>query len=214
MTTFDDFMPDASSYSSADLDVLRLGETPVVIGLFTFGVATVQTHFVDVPSLRAELHCNVPSESACLLCHVQQPRTNRAVLPVYDVEGDQIRALLVTDSRHPHALGPQLKAEFGKGDLANRYLVVTRKGNKFTVKTVSADASARRGEAEIARFVSRLQANEIDLRRAVAQLRNAQLWEITELDRKATALGLKRSDYADRAASDTNAGPDQQASRS
>ena len=91
--------------------------------IFTNKVSTVATHYVELPNLRSELRCNTGLESRCLLCDLKYRLTNRAILPVYDIAAAEVKVLLVSDTRDPHSLGPQLKAELRQGGLDERYLV-------------------------------------------------------------------------------------------
>jgi hypothetical protein len=193
---FNEFMPDATGApAGGELETLRLNETPVLVALFTGQVEQTQTHFVEAPNLRAELHCHAGDGSPCLLCDLKYKRTRRAILPVYDVETDQVKVLLVSDSRHPHALGPLLKAELAKGGLDQRYLLLSRQGAKFAVQSVPAPDGGRMGESAIAEFLAGFEGGQLDLTRAIPLYPNEELWDVPEVERKARALGLERSRY-------------------
>jgi hypothetical protein len=197
MIDFDDFMPDTPSMpSGGELEILRLGETPVLVAVFTSRVGQAVTHYVDVPNLRSELRCNARDGSLCLPCDLRYKTTRRAILPVYAAESDQVKALMVSDSRHPHALGPLLKAELTKGGLDQRYLLISRRATQFDVQSVPASNDRRMGETVIAEFVARLDRQLIDLVQAIPICANEQLWDVPELERKARGLGLERSRYA------------------
>jgi hypothetical protein len=196
MQTLDDFMPDSPDASGGgDLEVLRLSETPALVTIFTHKIGEAFSHYLDLPDLRAELRCNVGSEHRCLLCDLKHKRTSRAILPVFDVAAARVKALLISDTRDPHALGPQLKAELRKGDLDKRYLALSRVSNKFTVRSVPAKPSNDMGEGAIADFLEKLKSGLVSLERVLPVYPNAELWELPELERSAEAMGLARSDY-------------------
>ena len=199
MKTFDDFLPDApEATGGGELEVLRLSEAPTLVAAFTKAIAEAETHYVDGANLRAEVHCNLGREGRCLLCDVRRPRTHRAILPVYDVSSTQIKALLISDNRQPHALGPQLKAQLRTGDLDKRFLMLTRSGNKFSVQSVPAKEGHDMGEAVVGPFAERLAKGQVTLDRAIPVYPNAELWDVPEIERSAEAMGLKRSDYVAR----------------
>ena len=197
MQTFDDFLPEtANATGGSELEVLRLSETPALVTIFTNKVSTVATHYVELPNLRSELRCNTGLESRCLLCDLKYRLTNRAILPVYDIAAAEVKVLLVSDTRDPHSLGPQLKAELRQGGLDERYLALSRKSNRFTVKSVPAKPGHDMGEAVIADFLAKFESGQISLERVLPVYANAELWDVPELERSAEALGLVRSAYA------------------
>jgi len=109
MQTLDDFLPEtADATGGSDLEVLQLSETPALVTIFTNKVSSSSTHYVDFPNLRSELRCNTGLEFRCLLCDLKYRLTKRAILPVYDVASAEVKVLLVSDTRDPHSLGPQL----------------------------------------------------------------------------------------------------------
>jgi hypothetical protein len=200
-STFDDFLPDAAEGTGGgDLEILRITEEPTVVTLFTDRVGKAATHYLALPELRAEVQCNRPHEARCLLCDLRKKRTTRAVLPVFDVQSDQIRALLVSDARYPHALAPLLKGELRKGGLDRRYLAISRKGVKFTVESLPAGDGHDLGETAISQFMEKLEAGAVALDRVLPVYPNAELWNLPELARQAAALGLERSRYEPTAA--------------
>jgi hypothetical protein len=197
MTTLDQFLPSASAgFGPVSLDILRLSETPVVINIFSSSVAAVVTHYVEFSNFRGEVRCNAGLEPRCLLCDQKFKETKRAIMAVYDVAADMIKALLISDTMSPHALGPQIQAEVHRGGLENRSLLISRVSNKFSVDSVPARTGQNMGERVIGDFEKRLESGEISLESAIPVYANAQLWDIPELERRAEAMGLSRSDYA------------------
>jgi hypothetical protein len=196
MTTLDQFLPGASAGAgSVNLDVVRLSETPVVINVFSSSVAAVVTHYVEFSNFRGEVRCNAGLEPRCLLCDQKYKETKRAIMAVYDVASDLIKGLLISDTMSPHALGPQIQAELHKGDLDRRSLLISRVSNKFRVDSVPARTGQNMGERVIADFEKRLKSGEVSLESAIPVYPNLQLWDIPELERRAEAMGLSRSDY-------------------
>jgi hypothetical protein len=200
MQTLDQFLPDMlDSPGSGELQILRLSVTPALVTLFTNKVGAVSTHYVDLANLRSELRCNKGLEPGCLLCDLKYRLTNRAILPVYDVASAEVKVILVSDTRDPHSLGPQLKAELRQGNLDKRYLALSRTSNRFTVRSLPAKAGHDMGEAAIAGFLARFKAEQVSLEGVLPVYANAELWDVPELERSAEALGLVRSDYVGKA---------------
>ena len=196
MTTLDQFLPDLpDSVGGGELQILRLSETPALVAVFTSNVGSSSTHYVDFPNLRSELRCNTDLESRCLLCDLKYRLTKRAILPVYDVASAEVKVLLVSDTREPHSLGPQLKAELRQGNLDKRYLALLRKSNRFTVKSLPAKPGHDMGEAAVADFLAKVKSGQVSLEGVLPVYANAELWDVPELERSAEALGLVRSDY-------------------
>jgi hypothetical protein len=197
LPTLDDFLPDSpDATGGGDLEVLRLGESPTLVAVFTQVIGEAPTHYVEGANLRAEVHCNLGREGRCLLCDLRRPRTRRAILPIYEVSSCLIKAMLISDSRHSHALGPQLRAQLRAGGLDKRFLLLTRSGNRFTVQSVPAKEGHDMGESVVGPFAERLSNGRVELRRAIPTYPNAELWEIPELERAAEAMGLRRAEYA------------------
>lgn len=197
MMTFDEFFPNAPDGAGAGPpDVVRLNETPVVLNVFTDRLAAVTTHYVDHPNYRGEVRCNAGPEARCLLCDLRYRATRRAILAVYDVAGGLVKALPISDTLSPHALGPQIQAELQRGGLDERSLLVSRVSTRFRVESMPARAGQDRGERAIADFLRLLEAGQVSLEAAIPARPNLQLWDIPELERLAGAMGLSRTDYA------------------
>jgi hypothetical protein len=197
LPTLDDFLPDsADATGGGDLEVLRLGESPTLVAVFTQVIGEARTHYVEGANLRAEIRCNLGREARCLLCDLRRPRARRAILPVFDVSSSQIMALLVSDNRQPNALGPQLRAQFRAGGLDKRFLLLSRSGNRFTVQSVPAKEGHDMGETIIGPFGERVRNGQVMLERAIPAYPNGELWDVPELERAAEAMGLRRAEYA------------------
>ena len=197
MATLSDIFPESLETYTGDLQPVRLSETPSWVVLFTQVIEQVDTHYLNYPNILGEFRCNASPGHRCILCDISVPLTHRAVLPAYDFVAAEVRVLLITDSRHPHALGPQIAAELRRGGLAQRILMLTRSRNKFEVKSLSAKPGQDMGEAQIKVFHEELAAGRISLVNALPSRGNTELLDVPEIERAATALGLTRSDYAE-----------------
>jgi hypothetical protein len=196
MSTLLDVFPQSLDTYTGDLQVIRLSETHSLIVLFTQVIEQVDTHYLYYPNLMGEFRCNASPGRRCVLCDVSVPRIHRAVLPAYDLVAAAVRVLLISDSSHPYALGPQVVAELRRGGLAERILVVTRSRNKFEVRSLTARPGQDMGESQIRAFQEDLAAGRVSLINALPSRGNAELLDVPEIERAATALGLTRSDYA------------------
>ena len=194
--------PDATGVGQLDLVrvnetpviVVRVNETPVIVVLFTKKAVGVKTHYLG-GSVNCEIQCNCRHEQRCLLCDLQDKAITRHLLLVYLVEADAVAVLRVSDTRSPYALGPKLAAEIRQDELDKRFLLISRVSNKFAVTSVPAKDGQDMGERIVRQFVERQRVGEIDLTRAIPIYPNADLFNVPELERKATAMGFSKSDY-------------------
>tara|TARA_R110002096_G_scaffold208462_1_gene395013 strand:+ start:888 stop:1508 length:621 start_codon:yes stop_codon:yes gene_type:complete len=191
----DRFSLNANESSPTSLDVLKLNEQPRIISLFTSECSEVKTHFVDTGGFRGYVQCNARTEGKCLLCNISQKLETRIVLPVYDVETDSIMAMLISSTVSPSSLGPQLRLEMERGELDKRYLMVSRRFDKYTVRSAPISDGAETGEATIAGFLEQIKDGRNSLDGVIARLPNLDLFDIPQIERKATALGLRKQDY-------------------
>jgi len=205
MTDFcDKFRIDANNSASEALETVKLTEQPRIIRPFTTDCASVQTHFLETGDFRGYLQCNVDAEGACLLCDIKHSLETKLVLPIYDVEADSVKALLVSDARSPHSLGPQLRTEIDKGDLDGRLLFISRRFAKYQVHSAPMPDGAESGETAIAGFLGMIEEGRISLESAIPTMLNSGLLEIPEILRKATAMDLN-SKYSKKSASASTA---------
>ena len=195
MPSFDEIFSDSLDASGVGkLDLVRVNETPVIVSLFTKEVVDVKTHYLG-GSVNCEVQCNRQHESRCLLCDLHDKAITRHLLLVYSVDADAVAVLRVSDTRSPHALGPKLAAEIRQGELDKRFLLISRTGNKYTVSSIPAKDGQDTGERVVKQFLERQEAGKIDLMRAIPIYPNTDLFDVPELERKATAMGAARSDY-------------------
>lgn len=196
MTDFcDRFSLIANESGPATLEVLKLNEQPRIISLFTSECLEVKTHFIDTGDFRGYLQCNTETEGKCLLCDISQRLETRIILPVYDVETNSIMAMLIPSTVSPSSLGPQLRIEMEKGELDKRYLMVSRKFDKYSVHSAPISDGAEAGETVIAAFLDQVKAGRASLSDVIKRLPNRELFEIPQIERKATALGIRKQDY-------------------
>ena len=173
----DHFSLNACESRPTGLDVLKLNEQPRIIELFTSDCLEVKTHFVDTGDFRGYVQCNSETEGKCLLCDISQRLETRIILPVYDVETDSIMAMLIPSTVSPSSLGPQLRSEIEKGDLDKRYLMVSRKFDKYTVRSAPISDGAEAGETVIAAFLDQVKAGRASLSDVIKRLPNRDLIE-------------------------------------
>jgi hypothetical protein len=197
MATLSDIFPENLETYTGDLQLIRLSETPSLIVLFTQQIEQIGTHYVYYRNLMGEFRCNASPGHRCILCDIAIPLIHRAILPAYDLVADGVGVLLISSSSHPFALGPQVVAELRRGGLAERILMITRSRNKFEVKSLPAKPGQDMGEAQIKTFQEALAGGRISLANAIPSRGNAELLDVPEIERAATALGLTRSDYAE-----------------
>jgi hypothetical protein len=197
MATLLDVFPENLETYTGDLQLIRLSETSSLIVLFTQAIEQIKTHYLNYPNLMGEFRCNASPGRRCVLCDITIKQVQRAMLPAYDLVAAEVRVLLISNSSHPHALGPQVVAELRRGGLAQRILMVTRSRNKFEVRSQAARPGQDMHKAQIKAFQEDLAAGRVSLVNALPSRGNAELLDVPEIERAATALGLTRSDYAE-----------------
>ena len=189
------FSGDLDAPGGGDLNVVRLTENPVVLTVFTQELTELKTHFVNESKI-GEVRCNQASESRCVLCDIGNGAAARYLLPVYVVSDDEVQVLAITATCRPYSLGPQLAAEFEKGELDKRFLQISKTGYRFAVKSMPASEGSEMGEVVIKRFCEELDAGKIELKRAIPVYGNKQLLDVPEIERVATAMGISRAQFA------------------
>ncbi len=155
----------------------------------------VKTHFVDTGDFRGYVQCNSEIEGKCLLCDISHRLETRIILPIYDVETDAILAMLIPSTVSPSSLAPQLRSEMERGDLDKRYLMISRKFDKYSVHSAPISDGAEAGETVIAAFLDQVKAGRASLSDVIKRLPNRDLIEIPQIERKATALGMRKQNY-------------------
>jgi hypothetical protein len=90
---------------SSKLEQLKLNynETPVVT--FTGEFGEIHLHYCNEPEYNGYVPCN---GEGCVLCRIGRKPDERYLLPVYSVLTDAVAVLVISSSRIPQALYPQL----------------------------------------------------------------------------------------------------------
>lgn len=191
--------------TACELAILRIHEEPCVIAVFTSECESIATHFIDTSAHRGYVQCNSALEGRCILCDTKRKSEMRVVMPVYDVEGDSIKALMFSTIRTPHSLGPQIGQQLDQGDLDKRFLVISRDYAKYKVGSIPMPNGAESGESVIAEFREQIGDLSDCLKNVIHRMTNADLSAIPEIERKANALGLNIQDYCSKPSSKTAA---------
>jgi len=179
----------------ADLVLVRLDTTPKLVILFTDSTKPIATHWIEQGTMRGEIQCNKGAEGRCLICDLGHIPTTKTLMPVYDVASASVGVLSIPEGKGAHSLGPLLMAEINRGNLAARYLALTRNYAKYSVTSLVAQMGQDMGEAIIKAFLVPFSAGHADLTMVIPVTTNACLWDVPELERLARARGLARSVY-------------------
>lgn len=183
--------------TACELDILKINEEPCIIAVFTTECESIAAHFIDTSEYRGYVQCNSGSEGRCILCDTKRKLETRIVMPVYDVVGNSIKALMISTSRAPHSLGPQLWQQLDRGDLDKRFLVISRDSSnyKYSVSSTPMTNGAESGESVIAEFHENIGELSTCLTNVIQRMTNVGLAAIPEIQTMANAWGLSTQDY-------------------
>jgi hypothetical protein len=191
-------MPDQSTGVHGDrFESLAIRERPVTVVAFFTQFARVGLHpNVDIDRQFVHVQCNATDTSHCILCDLGDPCKDYFVTPIYAVADAAVRALVISDAHQPHSLGPLYKDELLKGNLAVRFLCLSRVSSKYAIVSVPAKPGQEMGERVIKKFLEDLEAGRVRLQDAIARYSNEALLEIESIRRDAEARGLDRLRYS------------------
>jgi hypothetical protein len=170
---------------------LILDREPRLILLFTDAMEEVDLHYVADPTVRRYAVC---PGVGCPLCGLGGAPTKFALLPVYDLENSQVRALRVSSTRGPSSLRSVLVRHLTDPDIASKVVLLRRDGNSYTAESRPLAASADRGQQVIAAFLAD-QGEGLQLRSAFWQPQPTELREVPTIRTKLEAVdGLPSND--------------------
>src|SRR3954454_22654300 len=146
-----EFMPESTDGPRADrFESLSIRERPVTIVAFFMQFAPVNLHAgMEIDHQYLHIRCNAEEKSPCVLCGLEDPRRTYHVTPVYSVADAAVKALVISDARSPHSLGPLYKDELTRGGLDKRSLCLSRISAKYTITSLPAKPGQDMGDRVI-----------------------------------------------------------------
>jgi len=151
----------------------------------------VKTHFVAAEPQRGYVQCNQDVEGKCVLCDTDYKQDTRYLMPVFNTRTESVQVLSIPTTKSPHSLGPQLRTELDRGDLDKRFLWISQDYAKYKVRSMPMPDDAESGEIAIAEFLRMVEEGQVSLESVIPTMRNIDLLDIPEIQRAATAMGLK-----------------------
>jgi hypothetical protein len=155
---------------------------------FTIQIVLVTLHYLKFNSHRGYTRCG---GMGCLLCALNQDRSDRHLLPVYDPLARSILLLPVSPTMRPGALAPQLAPALEELRSGRRVMLRIRKSNRtdFHVEIDTLPPIADDGASKIRPFLAVCTAGTVDLLSVYSFLTGDQLKQIPEI---ATMLSFRK----------------------
>lgn len=170
--------------TGAPLEVIRVGSDEVAIVPFTADGERLDVHYCDEAEIRGFVRCN---GTGCVLCRIGRKAEPRILLPAYLAAAGVIGILMVSTTRTPHALLPQLLQSLRSG--RREILFISRNSAKHTVTVRPLGEGEESGAAIIQSFVDSYAAGEIDLTSPIARISNEDIAEIPGIARHLALKG-------------------------
>jgi hypothetical protein len=165
------------------LRLVRVGEEPNLLNLFTTEVAEVKAHFCkDVPELTGPITC--PGVD-CPLCFLQNAPRVVQLLPVWNIASESVEVLLIGPQVGPGQLHTELRRAYQMRPADQVLFAVSRQRFIFRVE-VKACATAL-DDARSA--FERLLRSAPPLRKALPALSAKQLAAIDSIRRRLKSVG-------------------------
>jgi hypothetical protein len=129
---------------------------------FTSNAERHLVHYCYEEDLRGYVPCR---GSACLLCKIGKKPESRILLPLYDFACDDVRILMVSERRTPHALLPQIQQALAKVKAVGPQLLILSKdgSTKFRVQVRDLPKGVDNGATAIVDFATAVAAGTIRL---------------------------------------------------
>ncbi|MEO6594321.1 MAG: hypothetical protein ABIP94_06175 [Planctomycetota bacterium] len=197
-----DFFSGGADEAQPRLKELRLGQEPAMIMAFTADASEARLHWIDDPAVKTFVVC--PGKG-CPVCHLGSDATKVWLLPVYDVEGRDVKVLRITMRLQPGGLGACLIPHLNDKAIAQKVLFVKRDGTNYSVIARPFTPLADRGEQVVGEFLA-AQRDGLKLESAFRSMTAVELSEVPPIANKLAALGSWKAPDADTEAAATGDG--------
>jgi hypothetical protein len=153
--------------------------------LFTRDFEPVDLHYLDVETYRCYGRC--PGRG-CPLCYLGIAPNKFALTPVFNIAAAEVQTLRIPSRRGIGSLFAGLQPVLSDPGVADKVALISRTGNRYTVRAQPLAETADHGEAAIARFEEDVNAG-LKLSSAFIAPAAAELAEIPSIRRKLDAIG-------------------------
>jgi hypothetical protein len=186
----DDWVTQANGTVAQPLTSIRLDANERLVIPFTTQVLTVTLHYLEAPALSGYVHC---LGHGCVLCRAGKNPDQRDLLPVFDVEEQQVGVLAVPPNLRPQALKPQLMPALRQLKEGKRLLLMISRPDRARVQVSiqSLTDDLDDGADVIQRFRDQLEAGAVDLASVFPRLSNEELAGIPKVANALKAKGIK-----------------------
>ena len=164
---------------------LRIGDEPVLIGLFTDDFEGVKLHYVDDDSVKSYVVC--PGDS-CPMCHLSYQAKDFYLLPAYDHDEREVKVMRISPSRGVASLLSVLMPFLRDTEIADKLVILRRQGYRYFGERRPIGGSADRGIDAIKRFVE-ARAGGLSLASAFAQMTVEDLRDVPKIRTKLELTG-------------------------
>lgn len=176
-----DVFPDAGDLDSAPLTELKVGADPAMVIFFTTETEAVLLHYEQDPAVHSYLVCPGPD---CPICRLGSKPEKFGLIPVVNVDSQDVEVLRVPSKRGADALLPQLAEFLRAPNLDGRGALISRdKSYRWRLTSVALEEHSDRGELAVQRFLDRMAAGS-DLASAYYRPTAAELADVDRIKRR------------------------------
>ena len=180
-----DLLGNAGASQPAGITELRTGTEPATVRLFTSEVETARIHYESGEPFRTYVIC---PGTGCPVCHIGSAPQQCGLLPVYNLETRAVEVVRFSIRQVPGALVTLLMQLLRDEGIAEKVVLLSRDGSRYTARSQPLGEDADHGDAAIASFIEAQQAG-LKLAGAFAQPTAAELAEVERVRRKLDAVG-------------------------
>jgi hypothetical protein len=174
-----------TTQSPERLEVVRIGDKPMMLQIFTVDGDDGSFHWIDDPSVNSYVPC---PGAACPLCYLSDPPKVFQLLPTLVVEKKAVGVLMVSMARGPYSLGPQLMPHLDDANAQDKLFLISRARDKYTVQVRALGDRADRCLSVIQGFAKTRDAG-LNLLSAFPKLSAEQMAELPSVKARLDAMG-------------------------
>lgn len=178
--------PPTGQVPASSIDIIRIDENEVAVVPFTNETVEVDSHFSSDDEVFGYLRCN---GKGCVLCMIGRKLLPRVILPVYSTAERRVGVLMMSASRRPGALLPQLVPALRSK--ARILAFIARHGTRFSVQVKPLPPDVEDGAHLIRAFQEADAAGTISLVDALQSISNDELRAIPAIQEQLRLRGLE-----------------------
>jgi hypothetical protein len=180
-----DLLDDPTPDSPDQLRPLILREEPVLVIAFTTDVDEMRDHFEKDPTVNTYVAC---PGIGCPLCFLKAAATDVVLLPLLNLEDQEVQVLRVPKRYILGSLGSIIFPILRRPDLTDNTLALSRANRRYRVDVQPLADTADRCTEVIEEYLARRR-NGLKLTDAVLHLTAQELADVPRIRRKLDAIG-------------------------